>query len=71
MLSGSEIPGNRYTGLSFGKIGGLLTGAERCTSRNHKLVAVDKENDLLLIKGALPGANGGFLFIKTSKTANA
>ncbi len=44
-------------------------GAVRCTSRNHKLVGVDKENDLLLIKGSLPGANGGFLFIRESKTA--
>jgi large subunit ribosomal protein L3 len=44
-------------------------GAVRCTSRNHKLVGVDKENDLLLIKGSLPGANGGFLFVRESKTA--
>lgn len=44
-------------------------GAVRCTSRNHKLVGVDKENGLLLIKGPLPGANGGLLFIRESKTA--
>jgi len=44
-------------------------GAVRCTSRNHRLVAVDKENNLLLIKGPLPGANGGLLFIRQSKTA--
>ncbi|MHC4295123.1 MAG: 50S ribosomal protein L3 [Planctomycetota bacterium] len=45
-------------------------GAARCTSRNHRLVAVDKENNLLVIKGSLPGANGGVLFVKESKTAN-
>ncbi len=44
-------------------------GTDRCTSRNHKLVAVDTENDLLMIKGPLPGPNGGYLFIKKSKTA--
>jgi large subunit ribosomal protein L3 len=44
-------------------------GAERSTSRNHKLIAIDKENNLLLIKGPLPGANGGLLFVKKSKTA--
>ncbi|HAU39255.1 MAG TPA: 50S ribosomal protein L3 [Phycisphaerales bacterium] len=44
-------------------------GTVRCTSRNHKLVGIDKENNLLLIKGALPGANGGYLFIRKSKTA--
>jgi len=46
-------------------------GSARSTSRNHKLVAVDKENHLLLIKGPLPGANGGVLFIRKSKTARA
>lgn len=46
-------------------------GAERCTSRNLKLVRVDKENNLLLIKGAVPGANGGYVLIRASKTAKA
>jgi len=44
-------------------------GAVRFTSRNHRLVSVDVQNDLLLIKGSLPGANGGCLFVKASKTA--
>ena len=44
-------------------------GSVRCTSRNHRLVGVDKENDLLLIKGPLPGPNGGYLMIRKSKTA--
>jgi large subunit ribosomal protein L3 len=44
-------------------------GAVRCTSRNHKLVGIDKENNLLLIKGAVPGANGGFVIVRVSKTA--
>lgn len=44
-------------------------GVERVTTRNHPLVRVDKENNLLLIKGALPGPNGGLLFIKKAITA--
>jgi len=44
-------------------------GYARCTTRNHKLVAVDKENSLLLIKGAVPGPNGGTVFVRVSKTA--
>ena len=44
-------------------------GAVSRTTRNHRLIGVDAENNLLLIKGALPGANGGFLFIRKSKTA--
>ena len=46
-------------------------GAEKFTPRNPKIVAIDKENNLLLIKGPLPGPNGGFLFIRESKTAKA
>jgi large subunit ribosomal protein L3 len=44
-------------------------GDERCTSRNHKLVGIDEENNLLLIKGPVPGAVGGFVFVRKSKTA--
>lgn len=44
-------------------------GNAQCTSRNHKLIGVDKDNNLLLIKGAVPGANGGFVFVRSSKTA--
>ncbi len=41
------------------------------TTRNKKLISIDKENNLLLIKGAVPGANGGWLFVRASKTAKA
>ena len=44
-------------------------GAVRVTSRNHRLIAVDRENNLLLIKGPIPGANGGLVSIRKSKTA--
>lgn len=44
-------------------------GMDRVTTRNHPLVKVDLENNLLLIKGALPGPNGGLLFVRKSVTA--
>ena len=44
-------------------------GSVRCTSRNHKLVRVDRENNLLLIKGAVPGPAGAYVLIRKSKTA--
>jgi len=44
-------------------------GADQVTTRNHPLVKVDSENNLLLIKGALPGPNGGLLFVRKSITA--
>src|SRR4051812_21687256 len=44
-------------------------GMDRVTTRNHPLVKIDKDNNLLLIKGALPGPNGGLLFVRKSITA--
>lgn len=44
-------------------------GMDRVTTRNHPLVKIDTEKNLLLIKGALPGPNGGLLFIRKSITA--
>jgi large subunit ribosomal protein L3 len=43
-------------------------GAVRRTARNLKVVRVDVENNLLLVRGAVPGPNGGYLVIrKTNK----
>lgn len=39
-------------------------GHERVTVRNLKVVKVDKENNILAIKGAVPGANGTLLQVK-------
>jgi large subunit ribosomal protein L3 len=39
-------------------------GNARTTVRNQKLVKVDAENNLLLIRGAIPGPNGGFVIIQ-------
>ncbi len=44
-------------------------GNQRVTTLNHPLVKIDTENNLLLIKGALPGPNGGLLFVRQAVTA--
>ena len=44
-------------------------GSRQCTTRNHRLVSVDADNGLLLIKGAVPGPNGDVVFVRLSKTA--
>ncbi len=41
-------------------------GNERRTARNQKLVAVDKENNLLVVAGSVPGPNGGLVFVRQS-----
>ncbi len=38
-------------------------GNARVTSRNLKVVRVDEENNLLLVKGAVPGPNGGYVIV--------
>lgn len=38
-------------------------GTERVTVKNLKVVGVDQENNLLFLKGAVPGARGGLLEI--------
>jgi large subunit ribosomal protein L3 len=39
-------------------------GNEQSTSRNLKLVRLDAEKNLLLIRGAVPGPNGGYVVIR-------
>jgi large subunit ribosomal protein L3 len=39
-------------------------GNARITVRNLKVVRVDPTNNLLLVRGAVPGPNGGFLMVR-------
>ncbi len=39
-------------------------GNARCTTRNLKVVRVDADNHLLLVRGGIPGPNGGYLLIR-------
>lgn len=54
--------------ISKGKRMAGRYGNARITVRNLKLVKVDPENHLLLVCGAIPGPNGGYVMIrKTNK----
>ena len=44
-------------------------GCEKVTVQNLEVIRVDAERNLLLIKGALPGANGCLLAIRDSVKA--
>jgi len=50
VIKGKKLPGHM--------------GNRRVTVRNLKVIQADKENNLLVVKGAVPGARGGYLFIK-------
>jgi len=43
-------------------------GSERVTVRNQRLVSIDKDRNLLLIKGVVPGPRGGFVVVYKAKT---
>jgi len=43
-------------------------GHVRRTSKNQRLVQVDKEHNLLLVQGSVPGPNGGYVIVRQAKT---
>ena len=55
-----QTPGRVWKGK---KMAGHM-GSERCTTQSLEVVQVDVENNLLLIKGAVPGAPGSDVVIK-------
>ena len=42
-------------------------GNETVTTKNHELISIDKERNLLVVKGAVAGPAGGYVVIKTAK----
>jgi len=55
-----QTPGRVFKGK---KMAGHM-GAERVTTQNLEIVRVDAERNLLLIKGAVPGATGANVIVK-------
>lgn len=52
-------------GLPGGKKAGQL-GNERVTVQNLEVVKVDAENQVILVKGQVPGARGGLVYLKSA-----
>ena len=44
-------------------------GSERVTIKNLDVVKVDAENNLIAIKGAVPGPNGGLIIVRSAVKA--
>ena len=42
-------------------------GTDRVTMQNLEIIKVDKENNLLVVKGAVPGHKNGYLIVKESR----
>jgi large subunit ribosomal protein L3 len=54
--------------LKKGKRMGGRMGGERVTTKHHRLIAIDAEKNLLVIKGAVAGPSGGYVEIRSSHT---
>ena len=58
-IGSGTTPGRVYKGK---RMAGHM-GSEQVTTRNLEIVGMDKENNLLVIKGAIPGPTGGLVTI--------
>ncbi len=58
----NQTPGRVFKGK---KMAGHM-GSKRCTIQNIEVVRVDKERQLLLVHGAIPGSPGGDVIVKLS-----
>ena len=64
---GCQEPGRVFPGK---KMAGQM-GAKRCTTKGLSIFRADVENNVLLIKGAVPGPNGGVVMIKGTEQNKA
>lgn len=65
---GGHAPGATGRGIKKGLRMAGHYGHARRTSRNQLLVRIDKEHHMLLVKGSVPGPNGGYVVVRESKT---
>jgi large subunit ribosomal protein L3 len=42
-------------------------GTEQVTVRNLEVVSVDTDDNIIAIKGAVPGPNGGYVMVRRAK----
>ncbi len=59
-IGGSSYPSRVFPGM---RMGGQMGNAQ-VTVRNLEIAKVDAENNLLLVKGAVPGPKGGYIVIR-------
>jgi large subunit ribosomal protein L3 len=62
-IGASSFPSRVFPGT---RMGGQM-GTTRVTVRNLEIVEVDTEENVLLLKGAVPGPTGGYVMLRRSK----
>lgn len=58
-LGGSSYPSRVFKGLRMAG----RTGGDKITTENLKVVKIDKDKNLLLVRGSVPGPKGGYVII--------
>jgi large subunit ribosomal protein L3 len=62
-IGGSSFPSRVFPGM---KMGGQM-GNEQVTVRNLEIVSVDLDDNVIAVKGAIPGPNGGYVMVRRAK----
>jgi large subunit ribosomal protein L3 len=62
-IGSSAFPSRVFKGM---RMSGHM-GNDRVTVRNLRVLGVDKDDNLLVVEGAVPGPNGGYLVIMKAK----
>jgi large subunit ribosomal protein L3 len=62
-IGASSFPSRVFPGM---RMAGHM-GTARVTVRNLEIVEVDTEDNVILVKGAVPGPNGGYVMLRRSK----
>src|ERR1700674_3131428 len=62
-IGASSFPSRVLPGMVMG---GRM-GTDRVTVRNLEIIEVDAEDNVILVKGAVPGPNGGYVVLRRSK----
>jgi large subunit ribosomal protein L3 len=62
-IGSSAFPSRVFKGM---RMSGHM-GTDRVTVRNLRILGVDKDENLLVVEGSVPGANGGYVVITRSK----
>ena len=64
-IGASSFPSRVFPGM---RMAGRM-GNDQVTVRNLEIVQVDLDENVILVKGAIPGPNGGYVMIKRAKKA--
>src|ERR1700761_1565891 len=62
-IGASSFPSRVFPGM---RMGGQM-GSDQVTVRNLEIVSVDTEDNVIAVKGAIPGPNGGYVMVRRAK----